>query len=99
MANFWGIALGVAMVSFALGFGFGAFVIRRSIQKYGIHETHYEKNLAAYKRTLLRSMDDGLQETRALIDHFFWRLVQACGALIVLFFLVRLAFLRLAPKP
>ncbi len=44
-------------------------------------------------------MDDGLQEARKLIDHFFWRLVQACGALIVFFFLARLAFLRLAPKP
>ena len=50
--NFWGIALGVATIAFALGFGVGAFVIRRSIQKYGINKTRYEKNLAEYKSGL-----------------------------------------------
>jgi hypothetical protein len=46
----------VATFAFCIGFAVGALVIRRSIQKYGLVQTHYENNyaekLSAYKATL-----------------------------------------------
>lgn len=48
--------IAVAILAFNVGFVVGALVIRRSIQKYGLVNTHYENNyakkLALYKETL-----------------------------------------------
>ncbi len=48
--------IAVAILAFNVGFAVGALVIRRSIQKYGLAQTHYENNyakkLAAYQETL-----------------------------------------------